>query len=453
LVNEVRVAFPSSGAALSRGTVVVDNPMRKLSIFMLLLFMYVTQARLLEVVYIPSLAFILAILALIGATLGGDMAGTVKSRTGLLLIGFTLWSIASVPFGVWPGGSVGVLKDTWNKTAMVFFMVGAVLLMWRECKTAFYTMAAATATIVVLSFKFANMSSGRLAFGYGTLGNPNDFAAYLLVGAPFCVYAMLRARPFMRAVWATTLLLLLVQFMKTGSRGGMVALAVLVVYMFWKSSMMWKVAMVLCLMLALAAAPLVLPRSVLNRYATMLGGSGAEDEESRQGEFAEASTESRTQLFLLSLELTARNPLLGVGIGMFNVAAANAMKAEGKRGTYMQTHNLYTQVSSETGLPGLALYLAALWHSIASLRFVRKNGGAVNPDFVRMANCVHASWILFLATGMFASVAYHIPVAFLLGFSYALKNTLTCEMVAVRVRQPAAAPPRGRFAAPQPVLR
>ena len=425
--------------------------MRKLALFMLLFFMYVAQARFLEVVPIPGLAFLLAILATIGAILGGDIAGAVKSRIGMLLIAFTLWSCVSIPFGVWSGGSFGVLKDTWLKSALVFYMLAAILLVWRDCKTAFYTMAFASATIVALSFKFANMSSGRLAFGYGTLGNPNDFAAYLLVGAPFCVYAMLRAGVFMRVVWFTVLVLLLMQVTKTGSRGGMIALALLVVYMFWKSSTMWKLAMSLCLMVLLAVAPIVVPASVLARYATLLGAAAPEDADSRQSEYAEGSTESRTVLFLISLEQTVRNPLLGVGIGMFSVAAANSLKEEGKRGLYMQTHNTFTQVSSETGIPGLLLYAAALWHAISSVRFVRKNGARVNPDLVRMAICLHASWILFLGTGMFASVAYHMPVTFLLGFSFALKHAMTSHAPVPAGRS--VVTPALRFPAAQPVLR
>lgn len=455
-MTDVRAAFPRPLPPVARAAagVAVNNPMRKLAIFMLLLFMYVAQARFLEVVYIPGLAFVLAILAFIGAALGGDVLGTAKSRIGLLLIGFTIVACATVPFSVWPGGSVNDLKDGWFKTSLVFYMLGAVLLTVRECRTAFYVMAAATATIVVLSFKFANLSTGRLSFGYGTLANPNDFASYLLVGAPFCAYAMMRAGMFMRVVWFAIVGLLLMQFMKTGSRGGMVALAVLVVYIFWKSSVMVKIAMCICLMAAIAAAPLILPRSVVDRYATILGGSSSTDDAaSRQAEFAENSTESRTMLFLMSLEMTARNPLLGVGFGQFSVAAADAMKQDGKRGYYLQTHNLYTQVSSETGLIGFALYMAAIWYAVGSVRFVRKRAGVLNPDLLMMAKCLQGSWILFLSTAIFASVAYHLPVAFLLGFSYALKTAAMAELANAPAPARRAPALSSRFAAVQPAFR
>ena len=136
---------------------------------------------------------------------------------------------------------------------------------------------------------------------------------------------------------------------------------------------------------------------------------------------------------------------------MFSVAAADAFKKKGQRGSYLQTHNTYTQVSSEVGIPGLLLYGAALWQAISSVRFVRKNGARINPDLVRMGNCLHASWILFLGTGMFASVAYHMPVAFLLGFSYVLKHVMTSRPAGPPGKTPAV--PALRFATAPPVFR
>ena len=167
---------------------------------------------------------------------------------------------------------------------------------------------------------------------------------------------------------------------------------------------------------------------------TLLGG-GEEEAETRQANFAESSTESRSMLLRRSLELTAWNPILGVGIGQFNVAVADAMKDEGQRGHYLQTHNMYTQVSSETGLPGFLLYMAALWYAIGGLRVVRKQAGVLNPDLAAMASCLQGAWIVFLTSSAFASVAYHLQVIMLFGFSYALRHALASEQVAAAARR------------------
>ena len=42
--------------------------------------------------------------------------------------------------------------------------------------------------------------------------------------------------------------------------------------------------------------------------------------------------------------------------------------AEGTRGQWLGTHNTYTQISSECGLPGLLFFVASLWFSLKELR-------------------------------------------------------------------------------------
>jgi O-antigen ligase len=290
-------------------------------------------------------------------------------------------------------------------------------------------MAAGTGMIVVLSFRYANFNSGRLAFGYGTLSNPNDFAAYLLIGAPFCVYALLRAGKVMKVFWAASILILLSQCFKTGSRGALLAIAVLAVYLFFKAPIVAKLGMVACFVIGIAAMPLVLPRSVLERYVTILGGDSDETgQDSRQREFAESSTEGRKQLLLLSIEQTIKHPITGVGIGMFSVAGVEALRSKGEKGKYLQSHNTYTQLSSETGLVGFGLYMAAVWFAIADARFLRRHGSTVNASLPQMGWCLQASWILVLVTAMFGSMAYHMPILFLLGLSHAVRQALNREV-------------------------
>jgi O-antigen ligase len=430
--------------------------MRKLATFLILVFLYVVYSRIPEAVHAPGAVFVLATVAFIGAVLGGDLGGAIGSKVGLLLIAFTGWACVTLPFSTWPGGSLSTLRDVWFKSAMVFYLLGAVLLTARECTRGFYALAAGTATTVLLSFRYANMDSGRLAFGHGTLGNPNDFATYLLVGAPFCVFALLRAGVFMRIAWMGVIALLLMQFVRTGSRAGLVAVAIVSIYVFWKSPVVWKLAITMCLIGAVAAAPVMLPKTVLERYGTLLGAAPDAGDTSRQAEFAENSAEGRSQLLRKSIEITITNPLMGVGIGQFNVAVADLLKTEGQRSVYLQTHNMYTQVSSETGFPGLFLYMAAIVFALGNVRFVRRHAPAVNQDLAKMAMCLQCSWIVLLSAAMFASVAYHMQICILFGLSYVLKHALIQQMATVRIPVPAAPKrfiPRAAFAAVQPALR
>jgi O-antigen ligase len=53
-----------------------------------------------------------------------------------------------------------------------------------------------------------------------------------------------------------------------------------------------------------------------------------------------------------------RHPIFGVGMGVFMPASVEIAKERGHRADWEVSHNSYTQVSSELGLPGILLLLA-----------------------------------------------------------------------------------------------
>jgi O-antigen ligase len=321
-----------------------------------------------------------------------------------------------------------MLKEIWIKNILVFFILVSVLITTAECLRVFYVLAAATVTIVLFSFKYATMSTGRLRFITGTLANSNDLAAYLLVGAPFCLLALQRSSPLMKAVWLASIALLINLVLKTGSRAGLLTLGFILIYMFIKARAVMKLAMGTVAICAVLAAPFLLPQSVLDRYSLIFSTSSANELDSKQAEYAAGSTEGRTRMLQLSLQLTASNPLFGVGPGMFAVAAADEAKELGERAAWLQTHNLYTQVSSETGLPGFFLYIAALAVGLRNLSHVKKWGGMLNPDLSAMASWARISYLAFLVTGLFSSTAFQLNIVILLAISQALRNAADLEI-------------------------
>jgi putative inorganic carbon (HCO3(-)) transporter len=406
----------------------LNNPLRTVAGLVMLVFLFTVQARLLEIFYVPGLAMILALLALSGGVMGGDVMGAGRSRVGIFLIAFSIWMIAISPLSVWPGGSFHMLKEIWIKNVLVFFILVSVLITSAECLRVFYVLAAATVTIVLLSFKYATMTTGRLKFITGTLANSNDLAAYLLVGAPFCLLALQRSGPIMKAVWLASLALLVNLVLKTGSRAGLLTLGFILVYMFIKARPLMKLAMGTVAICAVLAAPFLLPQSVLDRYALIFSTSSANELDSKQAEYAAGSTEGRTRMLQLSLQLTASNPLFGVGPGMFAVAASDEAKELGERAAWLQTHNLYTQVSSETGLPGFFLYIAVLAIGLRNLSYVQKWAGQLNPDLSAMASWARISYLAFLVTGLFSSTAFQLNIIILLAISQALRNAADLEI-------------------------
>jgi hypothetical protein len=97
---------------------------------------------------------------------------------------------------------------------------------------------------------------------------------------------------------------------------------------------------------------------------------------------------------------------------------------------------MYTQISSETGIPGFCMYMAAVILSFRSMRKIMqatRDHPGLN-DIYRLAFAVRVSWILFLVCGFFGSVAYAILVVLLIAISEVLRKAAFAEIEA-RTRQ------------------
>jgi O-antigen ligase len=109
-----------------------------------------------------------------------------------------------------------------------------------------------------------------------------------------------------------------------------------------------------------------MPGKLISRYQTTVSQEADDtDMDSEMLASAHSSTQSRKELLRHSLIFTMHHPLFGVGPGMFEVADDAYAKAQGsKKGSWLGTHNSYTQVSSEIGIPAFLFFVAAIWMSL-----------------------------------------------------------------------------------------
>ena len=293
-----------------------------------------------------------------------------------------------------------------------------------------YIMALAAGAILAFSVLFASSTSGRLAFSPGNLSNPNALAAYLLLTVPFCFFIFLQSKKIaVKALASLVTLMLLGMTLRTGSRSGLVSIRDLSAYIFFSASVPKKILMATLSIALMISSPLYLPDSVLARFRTLMGQeaqiSSGGDEDERQADFAEGSTHSRSYLLRKSIDFTLANPVFGVGPGMFAVASSDEAKAEGDPALWQQTHNTYTQVSSETGLPGLAIYLGLI---LAILNATRMPAWAkTDPEFSLLHNTaltLRLSLIAFCGGAMFGSFAYNMELPLLAGLAETLRRVL-----------------------------
>ena len=374
-------------------------------------------------------------LALLALLFGGDLRA-VFSKVGICLMAFTLWMCLCVPFSIWRGGSFRMLRDSWVIAFFSFAIIASAVQGLEQCRKIMYALAAATVFIEFVTLVTGRVQQGRMALLEGTLGNANYLALMLLMGAPFCLFVM-RTKPGLSALKFACLLMLLcipVTIAATGSRGGLVTLAVMFLMYFVPLPLSQKVVVGIAALILSVIAITWSTQSALDRFRVILSTSGSVQLTASEQSAIESS-ELRKQLLLSSLRLTVEHPLLGVGPGMFAVANADYVEATTGKPTWTawrETHNTFTQVSCEDGLPGLLLYCLALFCCFKIARSAEKRARqypAVS-SLGHMAFALRLSLIAFTGTALFASNAYMYYFPMLAGLCVAVDRAITAEVAA-----------------------
>lgn len=189
----------------------------------------------------------------------------------------------------------------------------------------------------------------------GTIGDPNELAAALLVGVALGL-GFLLARGYSAALRFGGLIAIPVCALGvfvSVSRGGLVALTVMFV-VATATAGRWRPAMTAALIAVAAVGVLyftqLAPLPARERILTTNGGTG------------------RTELWTIGLRIAQAHPLNGVGVGNFQQASPHYVLQPGLfqhsdlvfAAAPKIAHNAYLQVLAEMGVVGLALFVAVI---------------------------------------------------------------------------------------------
>jgi O-antigen ligase len=407
--------------------------------YLTMVFVFVVYARFPEIMDMVtgsathSVRIIVGLALLATVLFGGDMRA-IFSKVGICLIAFTLWMCLSVPFSVWRGGSFRMLRDTWVMALFSFVIIASAVQGLEQCRRIMYTLAAATVFIEIVTFFMGRVQGGRMSLLGGTLGNANYLALMLLMGVPFCLFTM-RTKSGASPLKVASLLMLLcipVTVAATGSRGGMVTLAVMFLMYFVPLPPSQKMVTAIVALILAVIAIAWSTQSALDRFRTILSTS-TPVRLSVSEQSAIESAALRKELLLSSLQLTLRHPLLGVGPGMFSVANASYVEEVTGRPSYtawLETHNTFTQLSCEDGLPGLFLYCLALFFCFKIVRSAEKRArrDPAWSSIRQMAFALRLALVAFTGTAIFASNAYMYYFPMLAGLCVALERATAAQL-------------------------
>ncbi len=416
-----------------------------LGLYLVLAHIFINYSRLPELMYIFigtsfHIAMAFAVLGSFAVILTASFRRIFSSPITILMLVFTGWMMVCLPFAVWKGGTVLMLKKFWLLSLVTCFMISAMIVTLEDFRKTVYTIAAATLFIVFIGLISGSTTAqagdvGRYGLEEGTLKNSNTLAAVLLIGMPFCLIIVWNERRgFRRIAAALGSVLIVLTVIRTGSRAGLITVAVLTVILFFHVPISKKVLMIMGIVLAGFIGVSLASRSALDRYRTLFSD---DDQYVSEAELsASRSAAARKRLLVESLILTARHPLFGVGPGDFITASYQEAMRTGLVPLWRETHNTFTQLSSECGLPGFLLYTSALFLCFRASAFLRR---ATRPypelrNIYNMAFALKLSLIAFTITAFFASHAYFVFFPMLAGITASFLRAAKVELAVLQAQ-------------------
>lgn len=231
----------------------------------------------------------------------------------------------------------------------------------------------------------------------GTIGDPNDFALYLVILLPLALELTILtpSRP-LRLLLVGMMICLLTAIIYTYSRGGLLGMATVLGLSGLRYSLQkgrWRYVMLLAPVF-LALVIKMAPSHYWSRGRTIADSQ-------------EQSANERLGAWLTGWNMLRGNPLTGVGIGQFQENYLDYVAAGAQTRRKMAAHNMYVQVAAETGLFGGGLFVSLLVATLVALhRAAKKHAAEGAREMLGLTRSFQIALVGYAACGTFLSVGY-----------------------------------------------
>jgi putative inorganic carbon (HCO3(-)) transporter len=332
------------------------------------------------------------------------------------VLAMTVIALLSVPIAKDPATAWETFNDPFIKAVAIFVVLVNVVrnrrrlmqMMWLSFGIGIYLGAWALQDYLEGKFTVESYRVGVTEVK-GIFGNPNEMALHFVMMTPITLCLALATKS---KIWKTIYFvatgLFVAANMVTYSRGGFLGLLAIAATLAWKLGRKHKVETAIAAFVAgiitIAAAPGNYGLRMLSIFIPSLDPVGSSD--------------ARQELLTRSLLVSARNPW-GIGIGNFPIVSTQNH----------QTHNAFTQVTSELGIAGFVAYMIFMIAPFRRLRAIERRQFEANDLnwFYYVAIGLQASIVGYWVSSFFASVAYNWFIYYLLAYAVAFRRIYTIE--------------------------
>lgn len=317
-----------------------------------------------------------------------------------LLLAIGIYVIVSVPLVEWPGTVVRKGWEPFIKSLFFYFFTVGVVTTETRLKQFFFVFIGVQVFRVMeplyMHFttgywgSFTHMGNfefmNRLSGSPFDIINPNGLAFVILIVVCLTHYLLGTGNMKQKLVYLGLMVPILYAMSLTGSRSGMVVLAIFALLVIWRS----KHRVVALAAVGLIVVGLVATMSDLEqqRYLSIVdkNAKGA------------ATSQGRIDGIWIDVGVGLENPIFGHGLGTSAEANAHAY------GKFMPSHTLYTEVLQELGLIGLGLFLAFMWVTWKNCMRSAQLAEQLGPCFLLRASRGMRDFAILL--GIFSIASY-----------------------------------------------
>ncbi len=334
-----------------------------------------------------------------------------------LLFSFLFLGYLSVPLSVWPGHAFSTCNTLLINC--VFFLFCQSVITDRKQLFGAAKIVVFSCVILLFGLFLKPMESGIGRYTTTYTYDPNDIALLFAFSFPFVLSFYLSTKFWGKILSLIVLFGLTVGIIKTGSRGGMLALGCIVSLAVCSPKLNLKIFerlfVLVCVLVLLFSGK---GDRMRERFATLFNG---EDYNIAQ---TESPAGGRLAIWRSGIDIFKSNCLIGIGTGNSSIAMGESV------GGWKTMHNSYLQVAVELGAVGFLLFILMVVRIHKNCNeSIRALQAKQNPDInlTSFAVSLKLSLYGYALGGFFLSQAYSMVIPLLLAFSSQLKEIVNSD--------------------------
>ena len=255
--------------------------------------------------------------------------------------------IISIPFAYYRRGAFEFVFTKYIVTVLFFSLFYKIIDDTKKLQNVLWISCFGTSLYLLSALHKGEMVSGRLQFGQ--MFDPNDLAYFALSFLPFNFLFISKNNPlWQRLVCPINIVVCVMIILLTGSRGGFIALSVVVIMLFFEQTKI--ISKTYKIIITLAIITIVYGGSTIDFTRLETIRQIGED-------YNVVDETGRLEIWKKGLGLMMNNPLTGVGVSCFSEAIGKERSERGLQERWQAPHNSLIEIGAETGILGLLFFV------------------------------------------------------------------------------------------------